>query len=143
MLKDSIKVTGALFVINKDAQGNIKNEFNVPNLVVTTGKEIVAGRLGNDLTPAPSEMALGSDPTEPIAGHTGLLAELGRASITNVTVDGTSVTYTATFGPGVGTGPVVEAGVFNVDKMLCRTVFPVVNKSEFDSTTIIWTLTVN
>jgi hypothetical protein len=56
------------------------------------------------------------------------------------------VTYVATFPAGTGTGAVTEAGIFNASSsgtMLCRTVFPVVNKQSGDSMTITWTVTVS
>jgi hypothetical protein len=66
--------------------------------------------------------------------------------LTSDTVAGAVVTYVATFGPGVGTGAIVEAGIFNAASsgtMLCRTVFSVVNKGADDAMTITWQITVS
>jgi len=51
-----------------------------------------------------------------------------------------------TFGAGVGTGAVTEAGIFNASSagtMLCRTTFSVINKAAADTLGITWTVTVN
>ncbi len=58
---------------------------------------------------------------------------------------GPVTTYTATFPPGVGTGALVEAGIFNdpaVGTMLSRVVYPVVNKGAADTMSVTWTVTV-
>jgi hypothetical protein len=47
---------------------------------------------------------------------------------------------------GVGTGAISEAGIFNASSggtMLCRTVFPVVNKQASDTIAITWTITIS
>jgi len=76
-----------------------------------------------------------------------------------------TVTYNATFGPGTGTGSIVEAGIFNETSpttsnsadsvgtagggaivggaMLCRTTFPVVTKGTDDTMSITWTVTIS
>jgi hypothetical protein len=146
MPNDSIKMTGTLSIVLTGPDGNVKQKIDTHNLVVSTGKEVVASRLGNGGAAAMSHMALGTSTVEPIAAHTALLAEAGRAAITDTTVTGPSVQYTAVFAPGVGTGAITEAGIFNdvtAGSMLCRTVFPVVNKSAFDTITIVWTVTAN
>jgi hypothetical protein len=51
----------------------------------------------------------------------------------------------ATFGAGVATGAITEAGVFNAltaGTMLCRTVFSVINKGALDTLVITWKVTV-
>jgi hypothetical protein len=61
-------------------------------------------------------------------------------------VSGNAITYTATFGAGTATGAVVEAGIFNASSggtMLCRTVFPVINKNAGDSLAVTWVVTVS
>lgn len=57
-----------------------------------------------------------------------------------------TATYTALFAAGNATGAVVEAGIFNAltgGTMLCRTIFPVINKLETDSLAITWTITIS
>ena len=62
---------------------------------------------------------------------------------TNVTAD--SLQYVATFGAGVATGTLTEAGIFNAASsgtMFSRTVFAAINKTASDSVTITWKIVV-
>ncbi len=145
MIRDGLKITGAVEIKLFDKDGNVKDQRNIKNLVVTTGKEFIAERMVG--TPAVmSHMAIGSDNTAADIADTALGSELGRVALASSTSSGAVVTNTATFGAGVGTGAVVEAGTFNAGSggtMLCRSVFPVVNKGADDGMSISWTITVS
>lgn len=146
MLQDSLKVTGKLNVRVFDAQGNLKDERDISNLVVTDGKEFIASRMVGTSPSVMSHMAIGSDNTAAAAGNTALGSELGRVALTSSAASGAVVTYIATFGAGTGTGAVTEAGILNASSsgdLLCRTVFSVVNKGANDSMTITWQVTVS
>ncbi len=111
---------------------------DVDNLVVTAGKNYVASRIKDASATAMSHMAVGSGTTAAAAGNTALGSELGRVSLTSTAVSNAVVTYTATFAAGTGTGAVTEAGILNASSsgtMLCRTVFSVVNKGAYNTTT--------
>jgi hypothetical protein len=93
-----------------------------------------------------SHMAVGSNATAAAAGDTALGTELGRVALTSGTSASNVATYVATFGTGVGTGAIVEAGILNAASagtLLCHTTFAVVNKGANDTMTITWTVTVN
>jgi hypothetical protein len=93
-----------------------------------------------------SHMAIGSGTNDPVIGDNVLGTELGRVGLTSSGASGAVVTYVASFGVGVGTGAVTEAGIFNASSagtMLCRTEFAVVNKGADDSLSITWTITVS
>jgi hypothetical protein len=145
MIRDGLKITGAVEIKLFDKDGNVKDQRNIKNLVVTTGKEFIAARMVG--TPAVmSHMAIGSDNTAADIADTALGSELGRVALASSTSSGAVVTNTATFGAGVGTGAVVEAGTFNAGSagtMLCRSVFAVVNKGADDGMSITWTITVS
>ena len=149
MINDNIKATGELTVVLKDGNGNTKEERKIPNLVVTVGKNFIASRMTSAPPAVMSHMAVGSTNTAPVAADTTLAAQLGtRAALT--VVGGTAVanviTYNATFAPGIGTGAIVEAGIFNASTagtMLARTVFSVVNKDAADTLTVSWALTIS
>jgi hypothetical protein len=145
MIRDGLKVTGAVEVTLFDKDGNIKDQRSIKNLVVTVGKEFIAARMVG--TPSVmSHMAIGSSSTAANIADTQLGAELGRVALASSTASGAVVTNTATFAAGVGTGAVVEAGTFNAGSagvMLCRSVFPVVNKGVDDGMSITWTITVS
>lgn len=145
MIRDDIKATGAVQIQLFDKSGAPKHTQTIPNLVVTTGKAFIAARMVGTPT-AMSHMAIGANNTAAAAGDTALGSELGRVALTSATSAGAVVTYVATFGPGVGTGGVVEAGILNAGSggtLLCRTVFAVVNKGADDTMAITWTITVS
>jgi len=145
-LVEDIKVTGKLQVRLFDENGNLKDERDFNNLVVTVGKDFIASRMVGTASSIMSHMAIGEGSTSPVVGNTTLGNELGRVSIASGTASGSVVTYVATFGAGTGTGPITEAGVFNAGSagtMLCRTTFAVVNKGAADSMTVTWTVTIS
>jgi len=116
----------------------------VDNLVVTTGKGYVASRMKDASATAMSHMAVGTGSTAAAAGDTALGSEAARIALTSTTVSGADVIYVATFGAGVGTAALTEAAILNASSsgtMLCRTVFPVVNKQGTDSMSVTWTVT--
>jgi len=141
MLKDGLKLTGKLKIA---INGNTVQE--IPNLVVTDGKDYVASRMKDATATAMSHMAIGTGSTAAAAGDSALGNEAGRVALTSTTVTDNEVAYVATFGAGTGTGAITEAGILNAASsgtLLCRTVFSVVNKGSADSMTITWTVTVS
>ncbi len=144
MIQDGFKVTGDVLIQILDKDGQVKDRREVKNLVVASGKTFIAARMVG--TPAVmSHMAIGAGTTAAAAGDTALGSELGRVALTASTSTNNVVTYTATFGVGVGTGAVTEAGILNASSagtMLCRVVFDVVNKGANDTMAITWTVTV-
>jgi hypothetical protein len=146
MINDLIKVTGELKITVTNPEGNVKQEVVVPNLVVTTGKNLIASRLKDTTDAAMSHMAIGTDSTAAAAGDTALGSEAGRVALTSTTVTTNSVAYVASFGAGTGTGAITEAGLLNASSggtLLCRTVFSVINKGAADTLGITWTVTVS
>ena len=146
MINDLIKVTGELKITVTNPEGNVKQEVVVPNLVVTTGKNLIASRLKDTTDAAMSHMAICTGSTAAAAGDTALGSEAGRVALTSTTVTTNSVAYVASFGAGTGTGAITEAGLLNASSggtLLCRTVFSVINKGAADTLGITWTVTVS
>lgn len=150
MINENIKANGELLIILKDQHGNVKQQLTTPNLVVTVGKSVIASRLTGSSTAVMSHMALGTGSSAPVAANTTLDSEIVGGRVALVTVGGTAVnnevTYTTTFGAGIGTGAIVEAGIFNASSlgsMLCRTTFSVVSKEISDTLTITWKITIS
>jgi hypothetical protein len=145
MIQENIKVTGDVTVTITGKDGQVKDQRQIKNLVVTSGKQFIAARMVG--TPAVmSHMAVGAGATAAAAGDTALGSELGRVALASGAASGAVVTYTATFPAGTGTGAVTEAGVLNAGSagtMLCRTVFAVVNKGADDAMSITWAITVS
>jgi len=145
MIQETVKATGALQIKLYGPDGQLKQEQNVKNLVVTTGKGYIASRMVATPT-AMSHMAIGTGTVDPVVGDTALGTQAARVALTSSAAVGAVVTYVASFGATVGTGAITEAGIFNASTagtMLCRTEFAVVNKGADDSLTITWTVTVS
>ena len=145
MLKGNVKLTGRLAIaINGETVQEVKN------LVVDAGKEHVTARLKDNTSDGVmSHMAVGTSSTAAAAGQTALVTELSgsRTAFDSGFPDtqGTnSIKFETTFGEGIGTGALTEAGLFNASSagtMLARTVFSTVNKGASDTMTITWTIT--
>lgn len=145
MLKDTIKITGDVTIQLFNQDGSLKDTREIKNLVVTTGKQFIAGRMTGTTT-AMSHMAAGAGTTAAAVGDTALQSELGRVALTSATTVGAVTTYVASFPAGTATGAVTEAGVLNASSggtLLCRTVFAVVNKGVDDAMSITWAITVS
>lgn len=145
-LLEDLKAVGTLKIVLQDESGQVKETREIPNLVVTAGKNFIASRMVGTSANIMSHMAVGSSSTAPAAGDTVLGSELGRVALTSGTSSGAVATYVATFGTGVGTGAIVEAGIFNASSagtLLCHTTFAVVNKGANDTMTITWTVTIS
>jgi hypothetical protein len=144
-IRDSIFVKGALKIVLADAQGNIKDEREVPNLVVNVGKEFIASRMIGTSDNIMSHMAIGTGTTSPVGGDTTLQTEAGRVTLASNVRTANAIAYVATFPAGTGTGAITEAGILNDSTggiLLCRTTFAEINKGAADTLGITWTVTV-
>jgi|APGre2960657404_1045060.scaffolds.fasta_scaffold150386_1 hypothetical protein len=151
MFNDAIKMTGNLKLVLTDEHGNVKQEEEVKNLVVTVGKNFIASSMAKTTTNSPAAMThmeVGTGTTAAAVGDTALETAVAssRVTLTSTTVTTNNVAYVASFPAGTGTGALTEAGIFNASSsgtMLCRTVFSVINKGAADTLGITWTVTVN
>ena len=148
---DNLQVSGQLRIQHYDEFGNLKEDRTVKNLVVTTGKNFIASRLGGASSAVMGWMEVGTDNTAAVVGNTalGLPVAASRTALSSLTAGvptANAIRHVCTFGAGVGTGALVEAGIFNASTagtMLCRTVFGVITKGALDSITITWDLTIS
>jgi len=150
MINDNLKLSGALSIVLTDKDGNVKDSREVKNLVVNAGLAYIISRMVGTAKAVVSHMALGAGTSAAAASQTDLVSMLGsREPLDSTTITGTNlekVQYISTFEPGDATGAVTEAGLFNAASggdMLCRTVFPVVNKAADDQMAITWTITLS
>ena len=139
MFESNLTLTGTLSI---SLNGEVVKE--VPNLVVTTGKNYVVSRMKDATATAMSHMAVGTGSTAAAAADTALGSEAARVALTSTTVSTNTVSYVATFPAGTGTASLTEAGILNAASsgtLLCRTVFAVVSKGASDVMTVTWTIT--
>ncbi len=143
-MKDVLKITGSLTV---ERNGEIVRRTN--NLVVNVGKAWVAQRMAG-LASNMTYIGVGTGSTAEAVGDTTLTSPIsgGRIAmnVSGGTISGATVTYAATWQPGVGTGAIKEAGIFDAASagtMLAHTTFAVVNKDVGDTITISWGITIS
>ena len=145
MINEDLKLRGDVAIVLKDKDGNIKESREIHNLVVSSGLEFICSRMAGTSAGVMSHMALGSGTTAAAAGQTDLVSILGsREALDSTSASSNTITYVSSFEAGEGTGAVTEAGIFNASSsgtMLCRVIFPVVNKSADDTMSVSWTIT--
>ena len=144
-INEQFSIKGEVTIIKYDIDGNITDKRKIPNLVVDAGKEFIASRMVGATSLVMSHMGIGTTDTIATTLNTTLVAQTARVALSQ-SVAAKVITYVATFGAGVSTGDVKEAGIFNAasaGSMLCRTTFPVVTKAIGDSIVITWVVTVS
>jgi hypothetical protein len=126
----------------RDANGELKERWELDNTVTTAGKNGLADQILAAPTLAkPTHMAIGTG--SPSA--TALGVELDRNALANKTRSGAVITFTATWAAGDGTGTLTEAGVFDAasgGNMWCSTSFAAKPKAAGDTLSATWTFTV-
>jgi hypothetical protein len=153
MLNETIKIFGTLSIKLVDENGKLKENREIKNLVVNSGKAFIAQSMLKTTTNTPeavTHIGVGTGVTAAAAADTALVTEIGtRQTVTptnvTTTVTNDSAQYVASFGAGIATGALTEAGLFNASTagtMVCRTVFSVINKGANDTLTITWKVTV-
>ena len=149
MINSNYNMKGELNIVLTDENGNVKLTQHVPNLVVSVGKNYIAQRIANNTTTVMGYMSVGGSSATPTVADTLLGSEMARVAVgtdaANTNINANTVTYVGTFGPGVGTGALQEAGIFNASgantgAMLCHTTYSVINKGSLDTLTISWSV---
>lgn len=131
-----------------DSEGNLKQKFIKHNLITNVGYDFLCNCFANTTRPAPMKyIAVGTGTTAPALTNTRLYTEIGRlkAGYSHTSAD-KFLTLSATFGAGVATGALTEAGIFNAATggiMFDRVTYPVINKGELDTYIISFTLLFN
>lgn len=150
LLEDNKGMAGFIHLIARDANGNIKAERKIHNLITSTGKAGAASRLnGSGAEAAFTYLATGIGTTAAAAGNTTLESEitdsgLERAAATCTRVQTTVANDTAQLDKTwsvTGTKAVTECGILNaaaVGVLLGRQVFTAVNVVSGDSLQIIY-----
>lgn len=127
--------------------GELKEEAECHNLVVTVGKNGIADQLlASPTINKPSHMAIGTGTSGPAAGDTALGTELDRNALTTKTRSTNVVTMVGDWAAGDGTGAITEAGILDAastGNLYVRAVFSAINKGALDTLRITWALTVS
>lgn len=144
---EDFKLKGSMQIVMRRGDGSI-DVVRKDNMIVDSGFDFIADAIGNSTRPgAMNYIAVGTDATAVAAAQAALVAELSRISATYTHTAGTKTfTIETTFDPGVATGAITEAGVFNAaaaGSMLDRVTFAVINKGADDAMTVTFTFTMS
>jgi hypothetical protein len=145
----NVKMHGAFTMTLVKENGEVETTHK-DNIIVNTGFDLIAKAVFNaaDRPLAANQIAVGSGSVAAAVGNTTLGSQVGpRGTATYTYTPGSKiVTLSYEFGPGVSTGALTEAGIFNATTggtMLDRVVFPVINKGANDTLTTTFTLTMS
>ena len=145
MLKSSIKLTGKVN-IKKYENGELIDNINIDNIIVTNGQNYIAQRILNNTTTAMTHMGIGSSQVPQTVDDTALFQEILRNTFVTGTVTNSQVEYVASFAaPVSGSRSITEAGIFNAASagtLLCRTTFPPVTQTTGQTIAISWVISV-
>jgi hypothetical protein len=128
--------------------GQLKDERNIKNVVVTVGKTYLATWIAA-ATQASAFMpyiALGTNTTAATAADTTLGTETGTRVSGTITSSTNVWQNSATFAAGVSTGAITESGLFSAAStgtMFAHQVFSVINKGAGDSLLVTWSVTLS
>lgn len=145
-MEEKLTLKGRFLVELFGEDGNRKELRIIENVVVTVGKNYLALWL-TQATQSDYYMrylALGTGTTAASASDTALETELATRVAGTLSSSTNVWQNQATFGPGVDTGAITEAGIFTASSagtMFARQVFPVVNKGAGDSLQLTWQVT--
>ena len=150
---ETIKITGSVRKQLFNAEGILIYDHTDSNLVVTAGKVYLASWLAaaSQAGKFMSWVGLGTSSTAPSVGQTDLVTPLATRVQGTLTSSTNVWQNVISFGPGVDTGAITEAGLFSVDwtsptpagTMFARQTFGVVNKGAGDTFILTWAVSFN
>lgn len=116
-IKEGIRVVGHVELFNPDTN---KVHYSSTNMIVTSGKNLIASRLANGTVAFAAGIAVGTSNDATTAGMTQLVAQAGlKTALFSSSVSGNELTYTANFLQGSPISPITgqfdvkEVGLFN------------------------------
>jgi hypothetical protein len=143
MFNPVFKISGHWTLELHGPDGELKAKEAGSNVVCTNGKEFLANFLHSAaLAPATFTMryvGIGTDSTAETAANTTLGVEIARHTGTVSYVSNQIYQVKATFAAGLGTGAIVEYGLFSSNTagvMLARDTEAVINKGASDTLTV-------
>jgi hypothetical protein len=141
-MKDKMEIKGKV-KIQLIRNGKVVSEQTAGNIIVTTGKALIATLISGSGTTF-SHMGIGTSSTTEVVGDSTLVAETGRVILTSKVPTSNVISYIGDFPAGTGTGTIQEAGLFNASSsgtMLNRVTFSSVSKTASDALKITWDVT--
>lgn len=146
-IQDTFTPRGEVDIILKDKTGVVKTKRRINNLVVQTGKNLIAAAFHGSTADTVTHIGVGSNTpaTAASTSQTALVDEVSPRIAAGSTLNSNPATivYTATFGAGVATGAIAEAGLFTSltsGTLVARTTFSSIPKEADDVLEITWTL---
>lgn len=116
------------------------------NLIVQAGKNFLTNAVLSNSTSPFVAIAVGSSTTAASSGDTTLGSESYRNAYSTTNTLNNVITLSLFLSPGVATGSISEAGIFNNatsgGTMLSRIVFSTITKQSIDTLRLTWTITV-
>lgn len=143
---DTLKLKGRIKFELFDPTGQLKQVQEIDNVVVTVGKNFLAAWLiaATQADYFMRYIGLGTGTNAASASDTDLQTPLSSRSAGTLSSSTNVWTNMASFGPGVNTGAITEAGIFSASSggtMFARQTFPVVNKQAGDTLQVTWQIT--
>jgi hypothetical protein len=142
MITENIHVKGTPTFTLINEHGVVIKKFTAPNIITSGGRNYIASRMSSSSTPVLNWIGIGTGSAPTLFTDYKLATEVARVSVLSVTTNLNMITYTAVFGPGVGTGTIQEAGTFNsatVDTgIISRISFPPFVKAAGDTINVEW-----
>jgi hypothetical protein len=146
--KDKTPIKGNLKLVLTDKHGKIKEDREHKNTITVLHDATVADRMSGGTDSLIDYTGVGTTSGGKSTTSTALEAQVVRVQNDSNTqgagADDNDVVHVATFGAGVGTGALVEAGLFTgaADATLMAWQdFSVINKGAGDTLTVTWTIT--
>jgi hypothetical protein len=149
-VKEPVKLTGRYYVTLYGPDGSVKDEAEAQNVVTSVGKEFLASLLSSAAAAASTNTAkyaaIGTDATAEAVGNTALGTEAARHTGTVSYVSNAIYQVTATFAAGLGTGDIVEYGIFSSSTggtLLSRSTKSAIAKGASDSLRVVFQMTLS
>lgn len=150
MFDPVFKLSGKWKAELRGPDGTLKDVKIGSNVICTNGKEFLASFLNSAAAGAATftmkYIGIGTDSTAEAAANTALGTELARHTGTVSYVSNQIYQVKATFGTGLGTGAIVEYGLFSSSSagtMLARDTESVINKGANDTLTVTAQITIS
>lgn len=145
---ESVTLKGRINFKLFDEQGNLKEERNINNTVVTAGKNYLATWLAASSQAGyfMQYIGLGTGTNAASVSDTTLQTECATRAVGTTSSALNVWQNVASFAAGVNTGAITESGIFSASSsgtLLARQTFAAINKAAGDSLQVTWSVTLS